>query len=535
MLRGLLCTAEKPHTPSNLGLKVTTSVAHFFCSPAFQTRSTTPRLFFHRPSPLAICATVMLRLPNELLELIFRPLDTRDLWALARVSFRLRSLTLFPFLAWYDISEQQIRSGVLSVPAESAFLIVVAAHIYPPYKLEVRRGGLGTDGPANLPAVLSAVPPIPDVLVHNSYGHFTNRVGMAKVLSAVCRGPTPTLAFIGQGTVRVSRHRNIRPISWKAVPYPTIRTALTLALRYDFLSVLPLVLAYLFCGMVNIGVAAAWLYRHIRRVQWRLEDRIAADLGAVHAHWMHVQTLLTGTDEQFTLVTFASVKDECLTIPHTSALTDTQLSAVLTTAELPLFVQKLIIAEGAIPLLSDVMDCVRRNPHLTELVLKPRAFSAAAVFGLPSAGGGRITALTAPVACIPALLAAEPNVQRVSITFPAGTFNTRTSLRALAALALLPGTHPLALSLSFTKSAITARALPWHFRAPARPLPRVTSLAIFTDGAPGDAVDIVQLARWLAACFPALSRIGAPGAGEDPRVEEELCIFPEDFCTGSCP
>ncbi|KAJ7434676.1 hypothetical protein FB451DRAFT_287877 [Mycena latifolia] len=273
-------------------------------------------------------------LPTELIELIVSPLDKRDLWALTRVCFRLRSLTLFRFLARYNISEKEIRSGVLSLPAESSFLIIIAAHIHPLRRLEVMRGRFATAGPGILPSALSAVPPPPDIVLHNSYGQFKNRAGMAKMLAAAAHGPTPTLVFIGRGTVTVSPPQERRPIDWKWVPHPTMLTSSSVTLPHfiaDCLFLVALALAYILCGVVNMGVAATWIYRYFFRARWDLEQRIAADLGEIYTPSMHVQSLLPGTPQQCTLVTFGGNNSARLTIPRLSALTNTQRSALLAT------------------------------------------------------------------------------------------------------------------------------------------------------------------------------------------------------------
>ncbi|KAJ7479153.1 hypothetical protein FB451DRAFT_173877 [Mycena latifolia] len=468
----------------------------------------------------------MLRLPNELLELIFLPLPKRDLWALTRVSYRLRRITLFLFLARYNISEEQIRSGVLSVSAEWCFLVIVAAHIHPLRKLEIVRGRFARELPGILPAVLAALPPIPDIVVHNSYEQFMNRVAMAKILAASCQRPTPTLAFVGRGTVSVSTHRPIRPVCWKSIPCAAIRTASPCApcssLIAEFLSLALVAFGYLLCGAVNIGEAVSCIYRHVIRVRWDLEDRITTDMGPVHAHWMRIQTLLPETAQQFTLVTFGSANDECLTIPALSALTEDQRSALIATVELPRHLQTLTISEGANSPLADVMNCVRRHPQLRTLDFAQCSVSPVSVVDRNTAG--RITTLTAPVAYIPAILQAEPNVHHLSITFPEpklghSALNIPSCLDALDAIASLPGTHPICLTLSFTKASITGCELPWHFQAPSRPLQRVIGLTFFTDGAPGAVVDIELLGRWLAACFPTLTRICAPDVEQDPQVE----------------
>ncbi|KAJ7479189.1 hypothetical protein FB451DRAFT_174781 [Mycena latifolia] len=424
-------------------------------------------------------------LPTELIELIVSPLDKRDLWALTRVCFRLRSLTLFRFLARYNISEKEIR-------------------------LEVMRGRFATAGPGILPSALSAVPPPPDIVLHNSYGQFKNRAGMAKMLAAAAHGPTPTLVFIGRGTVTVSPPQERRPIDWKWVPHPTMLTSSSVTLPHfiaDCLFLVALALAYILCGVVNMGVAATWIYRYFFRARWDLEQRIAADLGEIYTPSMHVQSLLPGTPQQCTLVTFGGNNSARLTIPRLSALTNTQRSALLATLELPTSVVQLTIPEGANHNLADVMSCVRRHPQLTALIFEPRSLSPGSVGDLPVHIAGRITAVTAPAAYIPSILQAEPNVTHLSITFPPTPPNHSASdiptvLRTLKAVASLPA-DDISLTLSFAKTS----TLPWHVQDLSIPIPRVTSLSLLTAPPP----DVALLARWVAACFPTLSNLNVPG------------------------
>ncbi|KAJ7445033.1 hypothetical protein FB451DRAFT_1376227 [Mycena latifolia] len=276
----------------------------------------------------------MLRLPPELLELIFARLTRRDLWALARVSSRLRRLALLPFLAHYAITPAHLHSGALALPAEHAFLLSIITHIAPLHKLEVQRGRFAREGPGALPAILGCVPPIADVVVHNSYGQFANGAGMAKVLAAL--SPARTLVFAGQGTVRVVRPRSIGRVDcrWNA---PLASDAL--------LFLLPAALAYLIYGALT-------LVRLCARVSGSCCPDAAADpgadLGAVHAHWMRVQSLLPGTPEAFTLVTLASPAHPVWTVPPPARLdlTCTQRISLLGALEVPAFVEKVTIAES---------------------------------------------------------------------------------------------------------------------------------------------------------------------------------------------
>ncbi|KAJ7479214.1 hypothetical protein FB451DRAFT_175061 [Mycena latifolia] len=468
----------------------------------------------------------MLELPNELCYMIFPLLEDRDLWALSRTSSRLRSLAIFPFLARYDISEQQVRSGALSVPGELTFLIIVAAHIHPIRRL-ILIGRVVTEGLGSLPRTLDALPPILDILVYECpFVQFIWELGMEKIISASSQG-SKTLVLINHGTI-VTRPRDIR-LQWKFVEHPPLRTISSFTVPHlvsDGLSFVTFSMAYVLCGLVNASLALAWFYRHGLGFPWDEAQRMKTEFAWSYGVWMRVQSLVAGT-EQFTLVTLANPDFTQLTIPRLPELTDAQRSVLLTTVELPKFLLQLTVAEGSNATLSDVMTCVRKHPRLTTLIFEPHSISPPSVVDLPPDSSARITDLTAPAAYIPSILQAQTNVRNLSITFPEpstehGAFDLPACLRALNAVGSLPGTDPISLTLSFTETSIGARALPWHVQAVATPLPRIKSLTVYTDGALGAAVELAPLARWLTACFPGLKNLSAPGLWEASEIEEAL-------------
>ncbi|KAJ7694347.1 hypothetical protein B0H17DRAFT_465634 [Mycena rosella] len=242
---------------------------------------------------------------------------------------------------------------------------------------------------------------------------------------------------------------------------------------------------------------------------------------------MHLQSLFVGTADQFTLVIFGSQISPRLTIPHLSTLTDAQRAVLLPTLDIPYHLLELTIAEGCNFRLADVMDCVQRHHRLTVLSFKSRSLSPGSVVDLPPNSPGRLHHLSAPATYIPSLLQAEPNIRHSSVTFDENRsnhepFDLPTCLRALNAIASLPGSQLISLSLAFTRASVTECVLPWHVQALSRPIPHLTRLTLSTDGAPRAAVDISRLAPWLSACFPSLNSISIPDVCEDSEVEDAL-------------
>ncbi|KAJ6564897.1 hypothetical protein DFH09DRAFT_1475382 [Mycena vulgaris] len=261
------------------------------------------------------------------------------------------------------------------------------------------------------------------------------------------------IVVVERSSVRVSRHQN-RPILWKMVPHPEMRSAWEFSLANlisDAFFPIPTALAYLFCGVFNPGVALALLARRVFEPRWTQEQRIAEDLGRLYGRWMRVQSLFTDTPDRFTLVAFSSplytpLKD--LTIPRLPALTDAQRAALLTALDLGRSLITLTIAEGANCALVDVMDFGHRHPTMTRLALEPHSLlpgSLVDIVHIVPAVPGRITDLTAPASYIPHLLPAESNVERIHITFAAASsfhnspaFDIPACIRALDAIAILP-------------------------------------------------------------------------------------------------
>ncbi|KAJ6564881.1 hypothetical protein DFH09DRAFT_1081998 [Mycena vulgaris] len=441
------------------------------------------------------------------LQWILHKLANADLWAFSRVSRRLRSLAILPFFSRY-ISAQDIQSGTLCVDNKSYFLMVVASHVYPVRRIQAFLAPVDITDPRSFASALAASGSFPDikVILWNLQGPSSGRSGIAKIIS-----PWPTKnARYNRG-----RHREF-----------TLDNLIS-----DVLWVGPIALAYLFCGIVNTVVIILWLYRRVFGVQWNQEDRIRTDLGRVHGEWMRVQALLPNIAARVTLVTFGSSRPMrlTLTIPPLPSLTPTQRAAVLAVLALDdnLDLEKLVVAEGAECTLADVLHFARGQPKITSLFLEPRSLlSDDIVHPSPPHTHGTIHELTAPASYVPHILPAQPDVE-ITITFAASPpsptspdFDIPACIRALNAVAALPGTHFISLALHFPRAAIDAGTLPWHVRPQALslPLPRVTRLSLVMDGASGAAVDIAMLGRWLAVCFPDIFQLDFPDPGDEAQL-----------------
>ncbi|KAJ6562694.1 hypothetical protein DFH09DRAFT_1082649 [Mycena vulgaris] len=452
----------------------------------------------------------MLRLPNA----SEAPRDARESPKVGIIEYQKNDfkefLAILPFFSRY-ISAQDIQSGTLCVDNKSYFLMVVASHVYPVRRIQAFLAPVDITGPRSFASALAASGSFPDikVILWNLQGPFSGRPGIAKIISAASRGPPKTLVIIRGGTVHVSRQRNTGPIRWKMVPHPIMRTIRQFTLGNLTSDVVgPIAPANLFCGIVNAVVIILWLYRRVFGVQWSQEDRITTDLGRIHGEWMCVQVLLPDTAARFTLMTFCSNRSMrlTLTIRPLLALTPTQRTAVLAALALDdnFNLEKLVIAEGAECALADVLHFARGQPKITSLFLEPGPLlSDSIAHPSPPHAPGTIHELTAPASYIPHILPGQADVKYITISFPASppspissNFDIPACIRALNAVAALPGTHLISLALHFPRAAIDARALP--------------CLGLITDGASG----VAMLGRWLAVCFPGIFRLEFPDPGE---------------------
>ncbi|KAF7355996.1 hypothetical protein MVEN_00929000 [Mycena venus] len=441
----------------------------------------------------------LLVLPDELLDVIFSFLNTRDLFWISRVSGRLRRAAVFPFLNRHGISQAQVQSGLLIFREEPPepyntdylLLLVLVSNIRPILKLETPLILSGIVALKRLAAVLSSLPQIPHILIHVLYSGIPP--GLTSLILEASKTPIPTVVFFQPDTVYISRPRNVRPgpcnpwIAFAVVPI--------------FL-VLYLVLGPVYPIVFTVRLAI-WVYNCLFRPRWPQDERITHDLGAIHGNWIRIQALSSPSVDGLTMVTFGGDSDidsTSMTIPpHARAHRCIPLSHCCNVT------------------VSAVLDCLHRHPRLSYLILDEKSISLPSLFFQSSQHtptSNNLTSLSVSAAYIPHILHAAKNVQNISIT-SAETMTKET----MDAIALLPGTHRISLALYFTKFPQAADCL-WQPALIFMPLPRVAALLISTGKEPRSTLDIPSFARWLAACFPQLVGLNFRGL-----VDEECIVL----------
>jgi hypothetical protein len=192
-----------------------------------------------------------------------------------------------------------------------------------------------------------------------------------------------------------------------------------------------------------------------------------------------------------------------------------------------------------------------RHPDLASIYLEPDSIRASSLTTIPASPNAenKVVVLTAPSPYIPYLLSAAPSVHRVTLLFTLAPTSTRVTLlrpaafdlpayrTALAALATLPGTHPLALNLTFR---VTALSLPWiglpdpealdSSLFPETRLTRVHALWLHADGLRFNAADIRALVRWLGL-FPSLQRLTFAYGAVEKIPQPERAALAQAICS----
>ncbi|KAJ6566750.1 hypothetical protein B0H19DRAFT_1257938 [Mycena capillaripes] len=465
----------------------------------------------------------MLDLPLELQDIILSLLETKDLWVLVRVSRPFRQLALSPLLLRYDIPVSQVYSGSVCLPAEAYFLIPMIYHIHSIQQLTIlsRNVVLPLQG---IPFALAAVPLIPDVMISGPT-HTSQDPNVARLIAALSRNGRDPVALVGMGTIRVSRHRRVAPLQlWKA---PTVRFS-KLTLKEFFLCFIycvPLLIYFIFLGIVNPPLLLAWLCRHLVGRPWDQSHRIAADLKWMYGSSLHVQTICVPGATQFTLATFAGDVFSTITISALPALSFQQFTALLATLDLKDNISALTVKTGCALSLPTLLTFVRRHRLLQRLTIEPGAIHSATlpVDTVPSTDAGRLTTLTAPAPYIPYILPAEPSVADLTIT---SASDGPQLARALAAIAASANPNlARKLNLNFGYCGRTRGTLPWRESLDPEavaPLSGVRHLTLRVQFHYGPA-DMLGLPRWLAQRFPALLSLEL--RGQAMPVEEQTALM----------
>ncbi|KAJ6510589.1 hypothetical protein C8R45DRAFT_392800 [Mycena sanguinolenta] len=503
-----------------------------------------------------------MQLPNELILLICSYISNESLWALTQVSSRIRSVTIFCVLARHQISESDVKSGIITLKSESFFLILVVANLHPIQRLEAIldiRGCTTSQVQRVVRAlgrVLSAVEPIPEIWVETNWYliHTTTILHLAALLPQ-----TRTRAMIlltDNCDVHISRPRKTPLIRWEPIPsmghrrldFPTPVPAINY-----LLAGIPFLFTIFIYALSNCRIALVWVYGRLFGPVWDREARLNYDLWYTpYAFRVRIQT--NGNAFTFLMI-WTSPPRQSRTIRPVEGLGDDELSAAVSAMDLnPL--RSIWIEEDANISQSDFHVFLRNHPDLRALGLRPNAIRASS-FRIPDASGTtNIVSLSAPALYIPHLIPIAPLLTNISIEF----HPTRASLnipeyrRALDSVGSLAGTHVLTLILSFPSD---ARNFPWvripddDARTPEVRLHRVTHLLVGGNltgadcgaadsgakpGAPGFGAETLRaLPRWIRL-FPALKTvIVRPGTRQEaiPASEQqELLKAIADACQG---
>ncbi|KAF7335452.1 hypothetical protein MVEN_02198500 [Mycena venus] len=486
----------------------------------------------------------MNNLPNELLDYICCFLERRDLWAVVRLSSRFRLLALLPYLSRFGISEASIQAGTLEL-ADSFSPIIIVARIKPIRRLICFQESI----PGSylrfqiLASVLAATAPIPDIVIYDRYQMLTTRA-TASLLSRVPSSATNTLVVVKGSTMYLSRPRPAPPIQWVRFP-PSLGSFNRYERTFILIFGIPLLLAYLFSGVINFGVLSLWVWRRLFGSPWSQEERIIKDTGQLVFHnWMRIQ-ILPG---RLTLVTLAR-KPSPLVLRPIRGLTPAAFSSILASLDLGVYLQRLRVERKTNSIHSELMAFLKRHPDIINLHLEPDSLQSSSLTTMSVVPDPRnnLHMLTAPASYIPYLLPAVPNVQRVTLLFtpvpkrvsafwPA-TFDLPAYRTALAALAGLPGTHPIVLELAFR---LTVASLPWlglpdteamdMSQYPETRLVRVHWLWLSNDGPKRfRASDIRALFRWLGL-FPGLQRLTFGFGAVDNIPAAERALLADAIC-----
>ncbi|KAJ7184969.1 hypothetical protein C8R46DRAFT_1186218 [Mycena filopes] len=472
----------------------------------------------------------MLRLPVELVELIFSFVDKEGLRSLFYVSRFCRALAPPHLLSRYHFSMAKVRSGVINLPPGAYFLVPVIYRIHPIQELiipaEKRRLDL-------LVSVLRELPPIPNVVLR---GHIfsAKSIPIATLIATLSRNGRDPVVVVGRG-LALSLPRHGAPLKKRLwlIPLPRLSTSSLASTAEDIawgiLLALPFLLVLLISSICNIYVVIDWICRRAFTAPMDLVKRIVQDLEPTVGSSMRLQTLLPASSTRFTLVTFTGTSS--LTIARMPGLGRAMLAAILTALDLGTqTLQVLTIHTNTGLDLSALTSFIHRHSKLTDVKLKDGALHRASLSDgavIPPGYEGHITRLVAPAAYIAPILRFERRIADLTITN--ANARPRDLERALAA-----GPTPLPSFLQLDL-APPARTLPW--RAAVRDIeaaaavsahPSVRRLTLnFAPTMQLSARDVEALPRWLGRCFPALVylqvRVGeGVSAGQQVALREAL-------------
>ncbi|KAF7335455.1 hypothetical protein MVEN_02198800 [Mycena venus] len=483
----------------------------------------------------------MYNLPDELLDHICSFLERKDLRTILQLSSRFRRLAMLPYLSHFGISEASIQSGTLEL-ADSVSPLPIVAGIKPIQRLVCfpESGALSYLRHQTLAHVLSTIAPIPDIMIHDKYRTLSTR-NTAWLLWCAHSSANDMLVVKGPA-IYLSRPRSAPPIHWYQFPRHSGRF-------WTFMVIFatPFLLVYL--SIINFAIHLLWVYRRLFDPPWSQEERIILDTGSSlrFSGYMRIQNL----PGKLTLVTLTE-KFESLVLGPIRGLPPTAFSSLLASLNLGVHLHLLKVETKTGLIHSELMAFLKRHPDIIDLHLEPDSLQSSSLTTMSVVPDpeNQVIQLTAPSSYIPYLLPAAPNINTVSLpftpvpkrasTFRRITFDLVAYHTALTALAALPGTHPLVLTLAFS---VTAASLPWldlpdaeamdAAQYPETSLVRVNHLWLSKHGHMRFcASDIRALVRWLGL-FPGLQRLTfSPGAVE--KIPAAECAVLVQAICGAC-
>ncbi|KAJ7738178.1 hypothetical protein B0H16DRAFT_1891481 [Mycena metata] len=428
----------------------------------------------------------MLRLPPELMAIVFSLLDAEDLFALVRVSGGLRRLAILPLALRHNITAAQIRAGTkLCITTEQAQLQV-----------------------ARIPQILATIPPIPDVLLDGPI--CAASVHVPKLISTLSRNGT--VVVIG-GVLTVSQPRFVAPMRVMLWPHGCGPVSLegiisAICLAGPWLIVILITAIVDLCAMI-----VDWLYRRFLGPRWNQAKRIALDLhGMIGQQPMHIRTVAISDDKWLTLLTFPGSRAPLLRIPFLPTLAPAKYSAIISNLALHNNLTSLVISANCALRIDELLELVGRHPNLATLTLESGALSSHSPVPGPPQGEstGRIVSLTTPAVYIPHILPHQHSVVELNISYVDNIQELQAAFSAIAGISERDAPlSTLSLHLGRSGPGLKKRMLPWRFPRDVEaeaPLRDIRCLALYMPLFRYSSVDAEGLPLWLLR-FPDLTRV----------------------------
>nr|GAT52281.1 predicted protein [Mycena chlorophos] len=431
----------------------------------------------------------ILSLPDEILVYTFAPAAPRDLSSVIRSCRRLRRICMLPYLSHFGVTAQDIQDGTLRVQdlnSLSESLIITFGHITKMRRL-VYSHGL-SDASDGFSLFLGLPTP---------YGTGAAQDRLNETLIVV----SSTNCIVSRPTFLSLRPS---PLSFPPSPFGSLLDMLgnraplqmspvkrvitgTLCLLIGPLLSIYIILLLLWL-IASIYDAGKWIYLTLFRGPWTFKDRAWRAVESAHSAgsgkqgmwfwrgWMRVQFL----EEGLTLVTLVEqleVPVEAHPSPRrfhatfggglTNKLGHKRLGRVFRALDFGNDLHYLEVCPGTPLAYQDLIDFLARHPALDELGLGSQRESilSSTLPSIPDPNSEfpAIKYLFAPIAYLALLIPNTPNLTDVgirSLVKPGSrrTFDHNAYQAAMEAVAALPGTHAIRLTIRLRSSLFT---FPW--------------------------------------------------------------------------